>query len=67
MIIDRIENGCAVIETNTREMINISLSCLPVGCREGMKLKGTLEGYVISDAAEDRKRIQEKMNRLMRR
>ncbi len=57
-IIDRIEEGVAVIETPAG-FLNLPLSMLPDGAGEGSKLLVSL-----SDGGEDKKRIEEKMKGL---
>lgn len=64
MIIDRIEGKFAVCEMETKELMDIPLDTLPIGCKEGMKLEEIDGIYTILDDSVDRKRIHEKMNRL---
>jgi hypothetical protein len=48
LIIDRFENGFAVVEdSENNAMLSIPLSELPAGAREGSVLKPTENGYTL--------------------
>lgn len=56
MIVDRIEDGVAVIETENGSFIHIDATLLPHGAREGWVL-AEVDGVLTRDAeAEDRRK-----------
>ena len=58
LIIDRFENGFAVVEDGeSGEIFDIPVSNLPAGAREGSVLKRTESGYILGD--KDKKRSDE--------
>lgn len=61
-IVDRIEGDIAVCELENGKMINIPLSELPQGVKEGMALNGNEIDLEETEARTSR--IREKMNRL---
>lgn len=65
MIVDRIEEGIAVVFSNG-EKLELPLSDLPEGVREGSVLVPSGSGYVLDMETEQRRRmaIAEKMDRL---
>ncbi len=65
--IDRIEGNIAVCELETGNMLDIPLDKLPMGAKEGTKLEETDGVYTFLDNSADRKRIQEKMKRLLQK
>ncbi|MCL2528051.1 MAG: DUF3006 domain-containing protein [Defluviitaleaceae bacterium] len=66
-VIDRIEEGIAVLEnTETQEILELEKKDLPKGCREGHVLKKE-GGCFVRDPEGDAQRknmIQEKFNKL---
>ena len=71
-IIDRIEDGIAVIECSDGDeitMIELPKSALPKGARDGHVLKKHGEEYVIDHEATNERRAQlrERLNRLLKR
>ena len=68
MIIDRIENGIAVIEDKGR-FIEVNVSELPDDSREGSVLIKCAEGYILDPVCEEerRKAAAELKMRLFRR
>jgi hypothetical protein len=67
MVIDRIENGIAVVEDGGR-MTEIPLAELPKGAKEGSVLKKTKDGYELDlqTEAEMRKKLAERTRRLFK-
>ena len=67
LIIDRIEEGIAVCEKKDGTMVNIPLSELPAGSREGCVLQfdGTVYVFDAEEEAVLQKRIKEKAERLL--
>lgn len=63
LIIDRIEGALAVCETASGEMITIELLELPLGTKEGTRIKKTDSGYVIV-TSRIKKKIQSLMSEL---
>ena len=66
LIVDRIEGTIAVCETASASMIDVPLSDLPEGTKEGSVLRFANGSYVI-DAEEERSRrsrIESKAKRL---
>jgi hypothetical protein len=58
LIIDRFENGFAVVEDGeSGEIFDIPVSNLPAGAREGSVLKRTESGYILGE--KDKKRSDE--------
>lgn len=66
MIVDRIEGGIAVCEADDRTMIDVPLSELPEGTREGTVLRLENGRYAVDKAEEEsrRSRIESKAKRL---
>lgn len=61
-IVDRIEGGYAVCETENMGMVNIELTCLPKGVREGSILTDKSGGFTFDKAEENSRRS--KLNKL---
>lgn len=65
-IVDKIENDIAVLENkDTREIINVNISCLPSLIKEGSILKYDGSKYYIDNELE-RKRRQDLLERFKR-
>ena len=65
-IVDKIENDIAVLENkDTREIINVNISCLPSFIKEGSILKYDGSKYYIDNELE-RKRRQDLLERFKR-
>lgn len=65
LVVDRIENNIAVCENRkNKKMINVELSRLPEGTKEGTVIKYRMGRYTIDSEtqSEIEERIQEKMN-----
>lgn len=65
MIIDRIEGEYAIVETENGQLI-LPIQKLPYGCKEGMEITETEDGYKIIDNAARRAHIRQKMHRLFK-
>ena len=62
VVIDRIEEGFAVCETEKRVMVNFAVEMLPKGIEEGMVLDVEGESIIIDkEETEKRKKMAEKM------
>jgi len=70
-IIDRIEDGIAVLECikGSKEIIEIPRKALPKGAREGQVLCQNADGYIIDHEATAKRRSQmrERLNRLLKK
>ena len=65
-IVDKIENDIAVLENkDTKEIINVNISCLPSLIKEGSILKYDGSKYYIDNELE-RKRRQDLLERFKR-
>lgn len=65
-IVDKIEDNIAVLENkDTREIINVNISCLPSLIKEGSILKYDGSKYYIDNELE-RKRRQDLLERFKR-
>ena len=65
--IDRFEGSVAVCEKENRELIQIPISLLPAGCKEGSCLYSDKEGIYHIDALQQKqleKRIKDLMDSL---
>ncbi|MBE6991797.1 MAG: DUF3006 domain-containing protein [Ruminococcaceae bacterium] len=63
-IIDRFENGVAVLEDESGTMSEFDRSIIPAEAREGMKLKHENGIFTIADNSETEQRIKSKMDML---
>lgn len=57
-IIDRIEDGIAVIESKSGEVIELPKNALPKSAREGQCLIKEGDGYIIDKAATEKRRAE---------
>lgn len=66
IIVDRIENGIAVIEGDDGAFFQLPASQLPDGVREGSVLRRTQDGFALDSEAERERRhmLYEKTKRL---
>lgn len=67
LIVDRITGGFAVCEREDRTMVELPLSGLPDGLREGDCLRETGDGYAIDaeETSRRRRRSRDLLNRLL--
>lgn len=67
--VDRIEEGIAVCEGESLERLEVPLSALPVGVREGSVLLFDGAAYSLDTAAEEerRRKLSERQKRLFRK
>lgn len=56
MVVDRVENGIAVIENENGDLFRLPLSELPEGVREGSVLVHNCEGYALDMLATEERR-----------
>ncbi len=69
MIIDRIEGGFAVCEKDDKEMVNIPLSDLPHGAKQGCVIS-IIDGSYVIDLEETKRRqeaIQDRFSKLFKK
>jgi len=57
-IIDRIEDGIAVIESKSGEIIELPKTALPKGAREGQCLIKKGDGYIIDKAGTEKRKAE---------
>lgn len=68
MVVDRIEEGVAVIIADDGMRLEVPLESLPVGTREGSVIKRTPDGFEPDpDEEELRRRMAERTRRLKRK
>ena len=67
--VDRIENGIAVCEDGEQNVINIELSLLPDGVREGDIIETTEKGFAVrrNETDERRKKLAEMQANLFKK
>ena len=69
-IIDRIEDGIAVLEClETNEIIEMPRNQLPKGCREGLMLQKEGDSYTIDHHATKKRRenMQSRLEKLLKK
>jgi hypothetical protein len=69
LIIDRIEGGFAVCEKDDKEMVNIPLSDLPHGAKQGCVIS-IIDGSYVIDLEETKRRqeaIQDRFSKLFKK
>ena len=69
-VIDRIEDGIAVLECmETQEIIEIPQDRLPRGCREGQLLQKDGEAYTIDHAATNKRKenMQSRLDAILKK
>lgn len=68
MVVDRIEEGIAVLIGDNGERLELPLERLPEGAREGSLLRQTENGFERDPAEEERRRLMaERTRRLIRK
>ncbi len=65
-VIDRIEEGIAVLVRDLGEKMEVPLSSLPSGAHEGSCLRPCERGFALDEGEEDtrKRRIEQKLNSL---
>ena len=65
-VIDRIEEGIAVLESDSGEKMEVPLSCLPSGAHEGSCLRPCERGFALDEEEEAarKRRIERKLSAL---
>lgn len=65
-VIDRIEEGIAVLVSDSGEKMEVPLSCLPSGAHEGSCLRPYERGFALDEEEEAarKRRIERKLNAL---
>ena len=64
LVVDRIENGFAVVETKDGNFENIPVSALPEGISEGTVIEINV---LFEETAKKEKEIKEKLNNLFKK
>lgn len=65
-VIDRIEEGIAVLVSDSGEKMEVPLSCLPSGAHEGSCLRPCERGFALDEEEEAarKRRIERKLSAL---
>lgn len=66
-VIDRIEEGIAVLVCDSGEKMEVPLSGLPAGAHEGSCLRPCEQGFILDEGEEAtrKRRIERKLNALL--